>query len=114
MKAVSVLGFVAVVGVLGVAIYIVTNPSTDIGFTTKATASMTVSGVLEAPSPTACEERFYIGCYKVMFEGKEFDLVEKNPAVKLNSFVGKNIEATGEIADVKGKNVLMVTSVFAR
>lgn len=111
MKVVSLLGFFGVVGILGVTLYYVTNPSTDIALKTKAATAVEVRGKLESGDLERCKVRFYLGCYKVEFEGQVYNLVEKDEKMKLAPFVNMNVVVSGESSVVGGKNALVVETI---
>ncbi len=112
MKIVSLLSMVMIVGILGMAVFFVSNRQTSVGLNVKASPSVTITGTVVSSDPQGCAKNFYLGCY-VLFasKGEKYFLVEESVPVNLSTLVGKEVQLTGKVAALKGRDVLMVGSV---
>ncbi len=109
---VNLLTMIAAVGILGATIFFVSNQKDSVSLNVKASTNKVVTGTVVSNDPKSCATSFYLGCYQLMAEdGIKYDIVEDASNLSFEQFVGKNVQVVGRQADVKGKNVLMISSI---
>lgn len=102
---------VALVSVLGLAVFFVSNQNDGTQLQSKASDSVTITGILESKDANMCVQSYFVGCYTITKGNKTYALVEANRTVKLDSFVGLKVSVVGELAKVTGKNLFLVSSI---
>lgn len=112
---VSLLSLIGAVGILSATIYLVSSQTSNVNLNIKASTNKTLNGEIVSDDPVGCKKNFYLGCYKLMTDtGEKFDLVEDTNSLNFDPYIGQSVQVIGRQAEVRGKNVLMVSSVTSR
>lgn len=112
-KMVGLLSLVAMVGVLGIAMFFISSGRGNVAIESQAAPTTNVVGTVWAATKDSCTRNYYIGCYKLIKQnGAKINLVEANRNVKLNDYIGLKVNASGRLVQAGKSNVFMVTSII--
>jgi len=112
MKIVSVLSLVAIVGVLGLAIFFVSSSRSNVAITSNAAGNVTVSGKVVSPNREKCVTSYYIGCYVLKgSNGERYQMIENTSRFNLDQYVGSQVTVVGQVSKTNSLNVLIVSSI---